>query len=227
MHIPYGLLSGEVSVATAVAAAPVLGWALHRVKNGFGDRAVPAMGMLGAYLFAAQMINFPVAAGTSGHLLGGALAAYLLGPAPGVLVMSVVVTVQAVLFQDGAVTALGANLLNMAVIGVLVPHLVFRLWRRIGGGRALQTGFGLGAVLSVLAAAAACSLEIAASRVFPLSLVMGTMLGIHTLIGLAEGLITVAILKFLLRVRPDLVRALTGGDPTGLRGGVHADATLD
>jgi cobalt/nickel transport system permease protein len=208
MHIPYGLLSPAISVATAALAAPAVGWSLWRVRRQRQERAVPLIGVLGAYIFAAQMLNFPVAAGTSGHLLGAALAVFTLGPAAAMLVMATVVVVQAVLFQDGAVTALGANLLNMAVIGVLVPWLFFEAWRRLLRGRLALAGMALAALASIVAAAAACAAEVAASRVYPLPAVLGAMAGIHALIGAAEAAITAAILKFLQAVRPDLVPGL-------------------
>ncbi len=214
MHIPYGLLSPAVSIATAALAAPAVGWSLWRVRRQRQERAVPLIGVLGAYIFAAQMLNFPVAAGTSGHLLGAALAVFTLGPAAAVLVMATVVTVQAVLFQDGAVTALGANLLNMAVVGVLVPWLFFEGWRRLLRGRLALAGMALAALASIVAAAAACAAEVAASRIYPLPAVLGAMAGIHALIGAAEALITAAILRFLRAVRPDLVPGLAppGGE---------------
>lgn len=217
MHIPYGLLSPSVSVATAALAAPAVGWSLWRVRRQRQERAVPLIGVLGAYIFAAQMLNFPVAAGTSGHLLGAALAVFTLGPAAAMLVMATVVTVQAVLFQDGAVTALGANLLNMAVIGVLVPWLFFEAWRRLLRGRLALAGMTLAALASIVAAAAACAVEVAASRIYPLPAVLGAMAGVHTLIGAAEAVITAAILKFLQAVRPDLVPGLAppGGERHG------------
>ena len=214
MHIPYGLLSPSVSVATAALAAPAVGWSLWRVRRQRQERAVPLIGVLGAYIFAAQMLNFPVAAGTSGHLLGAALAVFTLGPAAAMLVMATVVTVQAVLFQDGAVTALGANLLNMAVVGVLVPWLFFEAWRRLTRGRLALAGMALAALASIVAAAATCAVEVAVSRIYPLPAVLGAMAGIHALIGAAEAAITVAILKFLQAVRPDLVPGLAppGGE---------------
>jgi cobalt/nickel transport system permease protein len=217
MHIPYGLLSPPVSIATAALAAPAVGWSLWRVRRQRQERAVPLIGVLGAYIFAAQMLNFPVAAGTSGHLLGAALAVFTLGPAAAMLVMATVVTIQAVLFQDGAVTALGANLLNMAVIGVLVPWLFFEAWRRLLRGRLALAGMALAALASIVAAAAACAVEVAASRIYPLPAVLGAMAGIHGLIGAAEAVITAAILKFLQAVRPDLVPGLTppGGERHG------------
>jgi len=217
MHIPYGLLSPPVAIATAALAAPAVGWSLWRVRRQRQERAVPLIGVLGAYIFAAQMLNFPVAAGTSGHLLGAALAVFTLGPAAAMLVMATVVTIQAVLFQDGAVTALGANLLNMAVIGVLVPWLFFEAWRRLLRGRLALAGIALAALASIVAAAAACAVEVAASRIYPLPAVLGAMAGIHALIGAAEAVITAAILKFLQAVRPDLVPGLAppGGERHG------------
>jgi cobalt/nickel transport system permease protein len=217
MHIPYGLLSAEVSVAAGALAAPAVGFALWRVRRRHEERTVALMGMLGAYVFAAQMINFPVAAGTSGHLLGAALAAFLLGPAPAVLILATVVLVQALVFQDGAITALGANVLNMAVLGPLTAWGVWTAWRRLSGGRLAAAGRALAAVLSIVVPAAACAGEIAASGLYPLPVALGAMAGVHALIGAAEAAITLVILRFLAAVRPDLLAGAGGFD-----GGGHA-----
>lgn len=216
MHIPYGLLSTEVSLATAAAAAPWVGWALWRVQRRYEERAVPLMGMLGAFIFAAQMVNFPVAAGTSGHLLGAALATLLLGAPAAMLVLTAVVVVQAVVFQDGAITALGANVLNMAVLGVLATRLVFSGWTRVLGTRWRAAGVLAAALVSIVVPAAACAAEVAASRLYPLPLVLGAMTGIHLLIGAAEALITLAVLRCIAAVRPELTAGLLG------KGGGHA-----
>ena len=163
------------------------------------------MGVTGAFIFAAQMLNFPIAAGTSGHLMGGALAALLLGPWAGVLVMTAVLAVQAFLLQDGGITALGANILNMGVASALcasLASLVLRVIRpRMAGAAA--AGF-LGGWLAVEAGAALASVEIALSGTAQLSAVLPPMLAIHAVIGLVEGLITAAAFAFISRSRPDL-----------------------
>ncbi|NLI48305.1 MAG: energy-coupling factor ABC transporter permease [Acidobacteria bacterium] len=219
MHIPYGLLSAEVSVVTGALAAPAVGFALWRVRRRYEERTVALMGMLGAYVFAAQMINFPVAAGTSGHLLGAALAAFLLGPAPAMLILGTVLLVQALLFQDGAITALGANALNMAVLGPLTAWGIWTGWRRLLGGRLAMAGRAVAAVASIVVPAAACAVEIAVSGLYPLTVALGAMAGVHTVIGVAEAAITVVILRFLAAARPDLLA------PAGVPGGAaHAAA---
>jgi cobalt/nickel transport system permease protein len=179
---------------------------------------VPLIGVTAAFIFAAQMINFPVAGGTSGHLLGGALAAILLGPWAGMLVLTSVLTVQALLFQDGGLLALGANILNMAVIGVLVGWAVYR-----GLGRVLRKGRSETAIssfaaawTSVVVAALVAAVELAISGVFRADVALTAMGSVHALIGLGEGLITAAVLSFLGVTRPDLLE-LGRAAPEGAR----------
>ena len=167
---------------------------------------MPLLGVLAAFIFAVQMLNFPVAGGTSGHLLGAALAAVLLGPWLACLVMAVVLTAQAFVFADGGITALGANVLNMGVLGALLAGFLLG-----GAGRALQTrGAFLGAVggvawLAVMIGATATSVELAVSDTVPLGTALPAMLGVHALIGIGEAVITVAAVSAVLASRPDLV----------------------
>src|ERR1700686_5508012 len=128
MHIPDGFLSTPVWAALDVAAVPAAGYVVRRAQRGFEEAKVPLLGVLGAFVFAAQMINFPVGPGTSGHLVGGALLAIILGPAPAALVMTAILALQALIFQDGGVLALGANVFNMALAGVAAGYLPYRLW---------------------------------------------------------------------------------------------------
>jgi cobalt/nickel transport system permease protein len=167
------------------------------------------MGVVGAFIFAAQMVNFPIASGTSGHLGGGVLAALLLGPWAGTLIMTAILIVQALLFQDGGITALGANVLNMGVLTCLLGFVVFRLLRRLLAGTrgALISAF-ITAWLMVVLSASLAAVQIALSGTLPLPLVLPAMAGVHALIGIVEGLITTAALAFLLRVRKDLVHPL-------------------
>ena len=167
------------------------------------------MGVAGAFIFAAQMVNFPVVGGTSGHLGGGLLAALLLGPWAGTLVMTAVLVVQALLFQDGGITALGANVLNLGAMPCLLGFLVFRLLRRLMPGTrgALISAFVTAWLMAVLGASLA-AVQLAFSGTVPLRLVLPAMAGIHALIGIGEGLITGAALAFLLRVRRDLIHPL-------------------
>jgi cobalt/nickel transport system permease protein len=207
MHIPDGFLNTGTSLAAWAASAGGLGYALHRVNKTLGERQVPLMGVTAAFIFAAQMLNFTVIGGTSGHLLGGALAAILLGPWAGMLVLSSVLAVQALLFQDGGLLALGANLFNMAVIGVLVGWATYTILNRLLGNRTwavFVSGF-LAGWLSVVLAALMAAAELALSGTLAWQIVVPAMGGIHALIGIGEGLITVGVLAFLRVARPDLL----------------------
>ncbi len=207
MHIPDGFLNTGTSIATWVASAGSVGYAVRRAGRELGERQVPLMGVTAAFIFAAQMLNFTVAGGTSGHLLGGALAAILLGPWGAMLVLTSVLAVQALLFQDGGLLALGANILNMAVIGVLVGWLAYNGLKRLLGRQTWATmvsGFAA-AWLSVVIAALAASAELAISGTSPWGVVLPAMGLVHMLIGIGEGLITVAVLAFLRAARPDLL----------------------
>ncbi|OUL27543.1 energy-coupling factor ABC transporter permease [Nostoc sp. 106C] len=208
MHIPDGFVSVPVAGATGLASAAALVIALRRSQAAFGIRRAPVLGLTTAFIFAAQMINFPVAGGTSGHLLGGTLAAVILGsPWAGTLCIATVLIIQAVLFADGGITALGANIFNMAVIGVWVGWgLTHTLQRLFGGSRGrLPLAAGIAAGVSVVVAAVACAIELALSRTAPAGIVLPAMTGTHILIGIGEGLITGGVLTYLARERPDLL----------------------
>lgn len=206
LHIPDGFLSGGVAAAAAVLALAAVGYALKVADRDLDEDRVPLLGVLAAFIFAVQMLNFPVAGGTSGHLLGAALAAVLLGPWLACLVMAVVLTAQAFVFADGGVTALGANVLNMGVLGALFAGFLLG-----AAGRALQTrGAFLGAVgvvawLAVMIGATATSVELAVSDTVPLETALPAMLAVHALIGVGEAVITVAAVSAVLASRPDLV----------------------
>jgi cobalt/nickel transport system permease protein len=214
MHIPDGFLSLVISIAFWLVTIILLAVATRRTQNTLGERQIPLMGIMAAFIFAAQMINFPIAGGTSGHMLGGALAGIVLGPWAGMLVMASVIGLQALLFQDGGLLVMGANIFNMGLLPVLVGY---GLYRSVAGrSRGMQLGVaGLAAWLSVMAAALATSLELWLSGTSPLQIVMPAMLGIHALIGLGEALITVAALAFIMRVRPDVLST----EATEARGG--------
>jgi cobalt/nickel transport system permease protein len=207
MHIPDGFLSNDVAVVCAVPAAAAVGYSLKRANVDLDDRRVPLLGVTAAFVFAAQMLNFPVAGGTSGHFLGGALAAVLLGPWLACLVLAVVLGVQAFMFADGGITALGANVFNMGVIGgLLIGLLIQAAIRVLPARRDTQLAVvAAGAWLSVMAGAAACSVELAISGTVPLATVLPAMLGVHTLIGIGEAVITVAAVSAVMATRPDLI----------------------
>ncbi|MGH2950281.1 MAG: energy-coupling factor ABC transporter permease [Solirubrobacteraceae bacterium] len=205
MHIPDGFLSPDVAAACAVPAIAAVGYGLHRANVSLDDRRVPLLGVTAAFVFAAQMLNFPVAGGTSGHFLGAALAAILLGPWLACLVLAVVLGVQAFVFADGGITALGANVLNMGVAGGLVVGGLMLAARRVRVP--LLAVAGAGAWLAVMAGAAATAVELALSGTVPLGTVLPAMLGVHAVIGVGEAAITVAAVSAVLASRPDLVRA--------------------
>lgn len=210
MHIPDGFLSAPVALLWWVLTIAALALAVQRVQ-GFDERRVPLVGVMAAFIFAAQMLNFPVLGGTSGHLLGGALAALLLGPWAGMLVMACVIALQALLFQDGGLLALGANVFNMGVATALVGYGVGMPLIRAAGGKPwglIVAGF-VAAWLSVMVAAFLTSLQLALSGLSA-AVVFPAMLFVHAFIGIGEGLITVAALAFVATTRPDLVPALAG-----------------
>ena len=210
MHIPDGFLSVIVAVILWIVTVIVVGYALKRVNRDLGERQVPTMGVLAAAIFAGQMLNFTVAGGTSGHLMGAAIATILLGPWAAILVMTTVVGVQALIFQDGGLLALGANVFNMGIIGVVVSYFAYTSIQRIAGGKRwsiFASGFAA-AWISILAASLVTALQLAFSGTSPANIAIPTMAGIHALIGIGEGLITAAALAFLLRVRKDLVHPL-------------------
>lgn len=206
LHIPDGFLNVPVSLVGWLLAAAFIGLALRQTRP--AEREIPLMGILAAFIFAAQMINFPVAGGTSGHLVGGTLAAILLGPWAAVIVMTCVVGVQALVFQDGGLIVMGFNLLNMAIISPFVGYTVYHWIRRLTAHltNGWLIGAAVGAWTSVIVAAAACALQLAVSGISALGVVLPAMLGVHVLIGLGEALITVGALAFIRQSRPDLIQ---------------------
>lgn len=214
MHAPDGFLTAGTAVTTGVVSAGGLGYALRRTRDALSDRAVPLAGLTAAFVFAGQMVNFPVAAGTTGHLLGGALAAVLVGPWLAALVVGVVVVVQALLFADGGLTALGYNVLNMALVTSLGGWGVFRLGRKILPATrvGIATAAGIAGFASVVLSSMAFSIEwlFGASAPVPFDRVFTAMVGVHTLIGLGEGVITGLVVSAVLASRPDLVFGADG-----------------
>jgi len=204
LHIPNNLLSLAVSIVCWLITVSVLVVAISKTNKSLGERQVPLMGIMAAFIFAAQMINFPVAGGTSGHLLGGALVAVLLGPWAGMLVMTAVIAVQGLLFQDGGLIEMGANILNMGLLTAAIGYGLYRAVMNQNRSVKLAT-IGFAAWLSVMASALATSLEIWLSGNAKLEIIIPAMLFVHALIGIGEALITVAALGFILRTRPDLM----------------------
>jgi len=216
VHIPDGFVNMGTAAVTYVGSAGALAYAVRRTKETLQERLVPLMGVMGAFVFAAQMINFKVAGGTSGHLLGGALVAILLGPSAGSLVITAVLVVQALVFQDGGLIALGANVFNMAIVGVWSAYGLYTLLGRLfPGPRGRWVSAFVAAWGSVVIASAVASLELAISGTSPLGVVLPAMVLVHALIGIGEGLITTAVLGFVAATRRDLleqpVEAAAGG----------------
>ncbi len=206
MHIPDGFLTNRIAVAfDAISGAGVL-LSARRMKLDASARAVPMMGVLAAFVFAAQMLNFPVLGGTSGHLVGGALLAILLGPVPAVLTMATVIIAQALFLQDGGLIALGANIFNIGGVTAFSGYAVFRLlWKDAGGGRRLAVAAFAAGWISMMLSAGGCAVELAVSGAIPLRLGLPAMAGYHALIGIAEGGLTAGVLIFLAKVRADLI----------------------
>lgn len=207
MHIPDGFLNLPVIVITWVIAIGLIALALSRSQAEYQEKAVPLMGVCAAFIFAAQMINFPIPGGTSGHLLGGTLAGALLGPWAGSLVMVAVFIVQAVLFQDGGLTVLGANIFNMGLIGTFGGYYLYKAIRFAIGQNKLSgmvIGAAVAAWTSVVVASLVCAIELAISGTVPLSVALAAMATWHLLIGIGEAVITVIALTFIWRTRPDM-----------------------
>ncbi len=207
MHIPDGFLTTPVWASLAAISLPSAGAFARKAQSGLEDGRVPLMGVMGAFVFAAQMINFPVGIGTSGHLIGSALLAATLGPAAAVVVMTAILTIQALIFQDGGLLALGANIFNMAIAGVLAGYWPYRIFAGTKGG---MLGLFAGGFLSVTVSAALCLGELALSGVRMPAEVLGVSVIVFTVTGLLEGLITVAVIGSLLRMNPRWIREPSG-----------------
>lgn len=208
MHIPDGFLTPLVSGVGWLLAGSAVAAAIRQTRRQLGERQIPLMGVLAAFIFAAQAINFPVAAGTSGHLLGGALAAIVVGPWAATLIMTAVIAVQGLLFQDGGLLVMGWNIINMGVLTALTGHVCYRLSRRLIGaspGGAVAATFAA-AWISVEVGAVATSVELAVSGSSPLGVALPAMAGVHALIGLGEGIISSGAVGFLQASRPEILR---------------------
>lgn len=208
LHIPDGFLSFPVSLITWAIAIGLIAVCLNRVQGEYKEKTVPLMGVCAAFIFAAQMINFTIPGGTSGHLLGGTLAGILLGPWAGSLVMVVVFIVQAFIFQDGGITVLGANITNMGLIGTFGGYYLYATLRTILGRRSwlgMAISTGVAAWSSVFVAAIICAFQLALSGTVPLGVALSAMAFWHVLIGIGEAMITLGVVSFIWRTRPDLI----------------------
>jgi cobalt/nickel transport system permease protein len=208
MHIPDGFVNVPTAVVTGAVSLGTVAYAVHKTKNELGERTIPLLGVTAAFIFAAQMLNFPVAGGTSGHFLGAMLAVTLLGVWPAPIVMTVVLVVQALGMADGGITAIGANVFNMGVVAVFVGYGVFSGLKKVLP-RTLPVYLASVAVaswISVVAASAAASAELAISGTTPLGVALPAMVSVHMIIAVGEALITTAVVAAVLATRPDLVK---------------------
>ena len=209
MHVPDGFINAPVSAASGLISLGTIWAYIRNAKNLVADRLIALTGMMSALIFVLQMINFPIAAGTSGHLLGGALAVVVLGPSLGIICISIVVVIQSLLFADGGLSALGVNLLNMAVVTSLIGWIAISTWKKLFGESYSSTisGSFIAGLLSVVFSSIAFVLEysLGGTVAVPLGSVLIAMVSSHLLIGIGEGIITALIVSLLLRVRSDLV----------------------
>ncbi len=214
LHIPDGFLSLAISLVFWAISILMVGLAIARTKKALGEKQVPLMGVMAAFIFAAQMLNFPVAGGTSGHFIGGTLAAIVLGPWAGLLVMMAVIALQALLFQDGGLLVMGANIFNMGILTVIIG---FGLYRGVVDRprRVRLAVAGLAAWLAVVASALVTALQLWLSGTSRLAIVVPAMLGVHMVIGIGEALITAAALVFIEQTRPDLLTAKSVSEKGG------------
>jgi cobalt/nickel transport system permease protein len=209
MHMPDGLINAPVSIGAGVLVAGAVAVSLKKTKGSLDSQTAPMAGLVAVFIFAAQMINFPVAAGTSGHLMGGALAAILVGPWVAVLVMTVVVGIQALVFADGGLSALGINILNMGIVTVIVGILVFAGLMKVlpKTKSSIVAASAIAAFLSVPASAAAWVFEYAlgGTATYELQTVFISVVGVHLLIGIGEAIITALTIAAIMATRADLV----------------------
>jgi cobalt/nickel transport system permease protein len=215
MHIPDGFLDAKTALATTVLSTAGLAYALREVRNELPPRRIPLLGLSAAFLFAAQMVNFPVAGGTSGHLVGAALVAALLGPSAAVVVLATVLIVQCFLFADGGILALGANVFNMGLVATLAGFGVYRVAQRlIPGTRGRVAAMAFAGWCSAVIASVSCAGQLAWSGTVPWSVALPAMAGVHMLIGVGEGLISALVLLAVSRTRPDLLESIPTGQST-------------
>ena len=207
LHIPDGFLSATVAIVGWALAIAAIAYALRQTRGQLGGKQIPLMGVLAAFIFAAQSINVPVGGGTSGHLLGGVLAAIILGPWAAVLIMASVVGVQAILFQDGGITALGFNIVNMGVITSFTGHFVYQQLKKIFGEsrNSMVIAGAVGGWLSMMIGAVAAGIELAISGTSPLNVALPAMAIVHAVLGIIEAVITVGALTFIYSTRRDLL----------------------
>lgn len=206
MHIPDGFLDAKTIALSAAASLPVIGMAVSKTKKVFDDRQIPKMSVMAAFIFAAQMVNFPIVGGTSGHLIGGALAAIMLGPWSAVLIMTTVLIIQCLIFLDGGLTALGANIL---IMGIVSPFVGWWIYNFLAGKSTNKLRTWVSTLIAgwfaTMGTAVAGTMLIALSGYIPVKVVLPAMAGWHALIGVGEGLITASVVAYLSQVKSEMV----------------------
>lgn len=210
MHIPDGFVSGTINLAGFGVSAIGCSYSIRKINKTMDERHIPLLGVTSAFIFAAQMLNFPIAGGTSGHFLGALMAAILMGPWASCLIMSLVLTIQCLGFADGGITALGTNIFNMGIIGGVFSYYIFISLKAIlpkdrGGFLASSA---IASWFSVIASSAFCAFELGLSGTAPLKIILPAMLGVHAVIGIGEAIITTAVLSSVLAARSDLIVSL-------------------
>ena len=206
MHIPDGFIDLKTAATTGLFSISGFIIAVIKVKQYFRARVVVLMGIFAALVFAAQMLNFTILGGTSGHLLGAALSTIILGPYAGGIIMTVVLLVQAFAFGDGGISALGANTFNMAIAGVISAYLIYKLITKFSKSRTVfYIAVGVSSLFSVVAASVFCAIELAVSGTYAIGLTLSSMVIVHMFIGLGEAAITVIVIAFIDKVKPDLI----------------------
>ncbi len=221
MHIPDGFLDSKTWISTAAISISGISYGLRHIRAQMSEQKIPLMGVLAAFIFAAQMLNFPVIGGTSGHFLGAALAAIFLGPWVASVLIATILLIQSLLFADGGITALGANILNMGLVATFSAYWIYSVFKNLVPHRGgVVVGAFLASWFSVVLASGACALELAASGTSPLFLVLPAMIGWHSIIGVGEGLITVGVTQYVRKVRPDLFQLAPKPDYLILLAGV-------
>ncbi|MCX8094753.1 MAG: energy-coupling factor ABC transporter permease [Caldisericia bacterium] len=208
--MPDGFLDGKTVGAFSGLSVIFLSYSIKKIRKELNDKTVPLMGVLGAFVFAAQMLNFPILNGTSGHFVGGALLGIVLGPFAGLITMSSILIIQSILFADGGILALGANIFNMGIMGTFLGYYLYRFLLKILRNNFIISSFLTG-FLVVIFGAITCSFQLAISNTVPINLGLPAMTGIHTLIGIPEGVITSLILNFLYKTKKDLINLYNHG----------------
>jgi len=223
MHIPDGFLDAKTWVSLDVVSFGAVGYAVRKTSEVLEEKSVPMMGVMAAFIFAAQMLNFPVLGGTSGHLLGATLAVVMLGPWPAVLVMTAIFVIQALFFQDGGLLALGANVFNMAVVAPLAAYSIYSIIKRlVSGDRGILVGVFVASWVTVVLAAALTAIELTISGTTSLLIALTSMISVHAVIGLGEAMITTTIVAFVLQVRRDMVPGARPATPVNRDLGAEA-----